>query len=264
MTKTDHWCAVFDDRHQFLERGVEFLDEGGRGGLQLWYVADRDEAAMADELAPLGDVEGLVRAGRLVLTSAGSAYSGDAPVDPLRQVEAYRTATTRAIEAGHRGLRVLADVTPLVRTPAQLSQFLRYEHLVDHLMAGEPFSAMCGYDRTQLPAATVEKLAALHPHVAGHDCEFNLYAGHDVWAVLDGECDTSTQALLAALCETVWPDGRIDLDLHATRFIDHRSLLALDSVACARSGTVRLRNASALVHQLVDLLDLGATELVPR
>jgi len=41
-------------------------------------------------------------------------------VDPDAQVRTYAAATGAALAAGFTGLRVVAEATPLVRTPEQL------------------------------------------------------------------------------------------------------------------------------------------------
>ncbi|MCE6995451.1 MEDS domain-containing protein [Saccharothrix sp. S26] len=84
-------------------------------------------------------------------------------VGPEQQVRVCADATQEALAAGFTGLLVVADVTPLVSTPARLEAFARYEHLVDCYMATHPLAGMCAYDRVQLGDAAVAQVACLHP-----------------------------------------------------------------------------------------------------
>jgi anti-anti-sigma regulatory factor len=200
--------------------------------------------------------------GTLTLSSVRATYDDGHEVDPSGQVDYYRAATSAAVAAGYQGLRVVADATPLVRTPSQLRQFLRYEHLVDHMMVGEPFSAMCGYDATQLDTVAIDQLACLHPHSTGHDPSCHLSANRDGTAHLTGETDGTTCDMLADLCDAIWPADGLVIDLGEVAFIDHRSLLALDATAVRHAQRLRLRHPSATIEKVVGLLDLRATELV--
>ena len=83
-------------------------------------------------------------------------------VDPDAQVRAYAAATGAALAADFTGLRVVAEATPLVRTPEQLDAFARYEPMIDGYMVTHPFSAMCAYDRRILDESAIAQLACLH------------------------------------------------------------------------------------------------------
>jgi hypothetical protein len=63
----DHVCWVFEDRADFVEAAVTFLDEGLRRGLQVAYVGPWSIPDLAGELAPLGDVARLTAGGSVVI-----------------------------------------------------------------------------------------------------------------------------------------------------------------------------------------------------
>jgi DcmR-like sensory protein len=139
-----HLCWVFDDYADFRAAAVEYLADGLARGLRVRYIA---------ELAPLERLEEARRPGAVEVLPVSGSYAGSARcVDSRTQVELYAADTRTAVAAGFTGLRVAADATMLVRTPAQLDAFARYEHQVDRYITLAPFSALCGYRRSEPPA----------------------------------------------------------------------------------------------------------------
>ncbi len=205
--------------------------------------------------------EGL-RTGAVQISSLDSTYATGAVVDPAGQVGFYATATAQALAAGYTGLRVAADVTPLVRTPAQLDAFARYEHLVDHFMAAHPMSAICGYDVGELGVNTVAQLACMHAEAQEGLTPFHLH-GHardGNAAALTGELDMQARSLwpLALQRSELRPaGGSISIDATDLTFIDHRSLFDIADYAENHDTTVVLRTRLATPARLLDLFGLS-------
>jgi anti-anti-sigma regulatory factor len=183
-------------------------------------------------------------------------------IDPAVQVRAYATATDEAVAAGYTGLRVVADATSLVRTPAQLDAFARYEHLIDRYMRTRPMSAICGYDRRELGDRTIAELACMHPETNADEVLFRLYAcpPGDGSATLTGELDPTTAQLFSTALERadLHPvDGRLTVQASQLRFIDHRSLMLLQDYAQRHGTTAVLHTSRSAAARLVELLDLS-------
>jgi hypothetical protein len=123
-----------------------------------------------------GSFDKELRDDALQVVSLDSTYTTGTVVDPAAQVQLYAAATAEALDAGFTGLRVAAEVTQLVRTPAQLDAFARYEHLVDRYMATHPMSAMCSYDRGELGDDVIAQLACMHPCAHAGAAPFHLHA----------------------------------------------------------------------------------------
>ncbi|MGA6168256.1 MEDS domain-containing protein [Amycolatopsis magusensis] len=256
-----HLCWRYDEPAQLRPRVGEFLTEGLELGQRVRYVGS---APVEDLLADLHEVDGMDEAlarGAAQVVSLGEVYSADVPVEPAAQVRTYATATDEALAAGYTGLRVAAEATPLVRTPAQLHAFARYEHLIDQYMAGHPFSAMCAYDVGQLGEDVVEQLACLHPNTNQGTVGFRLHAspGAAFSASLKGELDLSTEELLStALDRAELPlrGGELVLDVGGLDFIDHRSLLQLAEHARRRAAGLVLHAPRPGLTRLTTLLAL--------
>jgi anti-anti-sigma regulatory factor len=244
----EHLCWAYDDPADFLTYAAEFLDSGISLDEDVWFLAS---GWSGPPTAPLGDAVRIV--------DLGAAYSAGDVIDPAAQVAAYAAATRAAVAAGYSGLRVAADVTELIRTPAQLDAFARYEFAINTLVRTAPFRAVCGYDRSRLGDAAVDELSTLHPQ--GNTGAFHLGAvGVGTGIVLTGELDATAEDLFATALNravTVVPGAPVVVHGEAVTFIDHRSLLVLERYARRHGTTAVLRVRYPAVHRLADLLGLG-------
>ncbi|XVV09838.1 MEDS domain-containing protein [Actinoplanes sp. CA-131856] len=246
--KAGHECWSYEDQSLFDAYARKCVDAGLAAGERVWYVPSQH--ADVDDL-PGGDAVRVIR--------FTEAYAGDEVVDPAGQVAAYAAATEDALAAGFTGFRVVADVTPLVRTDEQRDAFARYEYVIGRYMRHHPMSAVCAYDRGELGDHAVAELACLHEssHAAG--VSFQLHPGAtSAEAVLDGELDTSAGELFATALRRTDLDrgGDFVVDGSGLRFIDHRALLTLQRYAESLSTTAVLRTRLGAVARLAGLLDL--------
>jgi DcmR-like sensory protein/STAS domain-containing protein len=238
-----HVCLAFDSRAGLEERARDFLAEGAAAGALTRFIA-----AEAPALP-------------LPFVALGDTYADGAVVDPPAQVAAYTAATGAALAAGYSGLRVVADVTPLVRTPAQLDAFARYEFLIDRYIRDSDFTAMCAYDRAELGDDVIAELACMHSDVET-PAPFQLHAcpPGDGSAALAGELDLATDDLLGTTLRRTdlpGPGDEVVLQAGRLRFADHGSLMRLHEFAAERGTTVVLRDASPAIDRLARLLDLS-------
>ncbi|HEX5996110.1 MAG TPA: MEDS domain-containing protein [Jiangellales bacterium] len=261
-TRYGHVCWSYDDPAEFDCRARAFLAAGLASGEQIWYVTpDRADDAV-ERLRGVDGFQEALHRGAAKIVALGSSYAYDHIVDPPEQVRAYAAATEAALAAGYTGLRVVAEATSLVRTPAQLDAFTRYEHLIDRYMRTHPMSAMCGYDRRALGDSVIAQLACMHQHNNADEVLFRLHACDpgDGCAALAGELDLFNHELFSTALDRadLRPTGG-ELVVEATnlRFIDHRSLFRLQELARRRAATVVLRMSGSAAARLVDLLDLS-------
>ncbi|MER7888540.1 MEDS domain-containing protein [Micromonospora sp. NPDC094482] len=265
-TPYGHVCWVYDDQAGFDRQARAFLTAGLAAGERLWYVtAGRPEPVLA-QLSTAPALRDALARGVAEVVPLDATYRAGAVVDGPAQVRAYAAATDAALAAGYRGLRVVAEATPLVRSPAQLDAFTRYEHQVDRYMRARPFSAMCGYDRRELSSRAVAELACLHPETNATEAPFQLYACEpaDDRAGLAGELDRSGHELLGTALERadLRPlDGRLVVEAPRLRFIDHRALLMLRDYARRRGATLVLRSPHAGPARLAALLNLSGLQV---
>jgi hypothetical protein len=259
----DHVCWAYEDRAALAGQVVGFLSEGLAAGQRVCYAA----ADATDPIARrLRESDGFTEAeerGAASVVPADSVYEPDTVIDPYEQVRIYAALTDAALAAGLAGLRVAADATALVRTPAQVDAFARCEHLIDRYMVDRPYAALCAYDRAALTDFTVAQLVCMHPLANTDVGLFRLHAcpPADGAAALAGELDMTTEVLfpLALDRADLRPTaGRLVFDARELRFIDYHSVLEVADYARRRDATAVLRTSSRGASHLADLLGVDS------
>lgn len=238
-----HACLAYDDQAAFDTAAHAFLAAGKAAGQRVCYIGS-------------GRPEGWEFSPEVLDTA--EQYPVGSVIDPEAGLAAYADATERARADGYTGLCVAADVTALVRTPAQLDAFARYEFLVDRYMRDHPFRAMCALDRGEVGDGPAAELACQHPD---SDAPFRLYADRPdrCGAALAGELDADTLTWFenALRRSDLAPeDGTLTLDAPALTFVDQRTMVSLDRYARERGATVVLRTSFAPAGRMAQLLEL--------
>jgi MEDS: MEthanogen/methylotroph, DcmR Sensory domain len=249
---------MFDDPADFREHAMEFLADGLGRGCRVRYVAPDDVDTLRAHVAPL-----LHRAHRpdaVEVLALADPQPATACVDAADLIATYTAATDAALEDGFTGFRVAADSTGLVRTPAQLDAFARYEHHADRLMTTVPFSGLCGFRRSELGDEAVSELACLHAAGGAEHAPFRVHATRGADLAVSGELDLTTVDLFATTMDRVGlhdaPD-EVVVDATGLAFADHRNLLVLERLARRHDRSVLLRTGRRWPELLVAALELS-------
>ncbi|QQQ74034.1 MEDS domain-containing protein [Saccharothrix sp. 6-C] len=262
----DHVCWRYRDVREFRDRAREFLSEGLALGHRVRYLGAGDPDALVEHLNGIDGIDEALLTGAAQVASLDAAYPIGTVIEPAAQVRTYAGATEAALAAGFTGLRVAADCTPMVRSPEQLASFARYEHQIDHYMAGRPFSALCAYSATEVDDDAFAQVACMHPNTNTSYPGFRLHAAGDRTTVLSGEVDSTDGDLFGLALRRADPrprDGQLVFDGADLTFLDHRGLLHLARHAAGRGASVVLRTSWPGVSTLVDLLDLANVRVEP-
>lgn len=259
MGVQDHLSWPYEQRPDFLRTVREFLAEGLALGLRCVYLADSPREQLEADMVGIPDLDAALEGGALSLTDLSELYPEGGLVDPTETLATYRAAVEDALAQGYAGLRVAADSTPLVRTPEQLDAFAAWEHVADRYMTRHPLSALCGFDREQLPASATVALACLHPAARAGMTPFYVYSpenGADL--ALAGEIDiVGTDDFRTCLDRTGLELTReLVVDGSWLDFIDHRALAGLADYARRFQVTAVLRTCSTMPGRLIELLGL--------
>jgi anti-anti-sigma regulatory factor len=258
-----HGAALVDDRDQFASVAIDFLAAGLDAGERALYGGSGCVDDLVADLAPLGDVDDLVRRGALMVDPAASYELGE----PGQQLAVYRDASERAVADGFQGLRVAVDVTELVVDEDDRSAFAEYEHLVDRAIGrGMPMRAMCGYRRPALPPGYARLIGALHQPSNLGEPQFHLCGCGEGLAV-QGEIDIAQWDTWAEALDLVLPlhhGDELDIDVAELEFIDHRGLMMLDHRASRSGVRVRLSHPGHGLQRLASIVDLAAVEVRSR
>lgn len=262
----DHVCWRYEGRAEFRGRSAEFLAEGLKLGQRVCYTAVGGVDALAEELS---DVDGMAEAlehGAAQVRPINPARS--AAFEPGSLVEACVADTEEALAEGFTGMRVAADVTPLVHGHHDPCAFARYEHTLDRYMVTSPFSMMCAFDGAQLGEPVIELLACMHPMASPEITRFRLYAGErpDCAAALGGELDLATVDLFerALRSADLRPSGTdLAFDASDLDFIDHRHLMLLATYAGERGARAVLRTRREGLTRVIEILKLRNVHVEP-
>jgi anti-anti-sigma regulatory factor len=254
-----HGCWLYADDLEFQAGALAFLKDGIALGQRLLYVGSGSVEKLRHDLDGLPDIELLLAGGRLRIMPLETAYAVGEPVDPTSQLTMFSTATSAALVDGFTGLRVVADVTPLVLDAELWAAHTHWESVADRYIAKNPLAGLCCYDRRALPDEIIGDLACVHRSSNGPAsiAPFRLFAGREGMS-LAGEVDAfSADALRRLLATATPPSGDFVLELDELEFIDHRGVLAIEdhALALARAGrAVQFRGAPPTFDRLTELL----------
>jgi ABC-type transporter Mla MlaB component len=260
VERGDHVCWAYEDDASFEDAALRFLTEGLARGDRLLWVGDGGEDLLRRSGGPLAAVDDLLASGALRVLSTAEGYGRSLTFSPEQQLAQYDTATRAAIDAGYRGLRVVADVTPLAADTERRADLLRWEHLADDYVAHGPgFSALCAYRLAEVTPETVADAAAVHPlsHSDGRPTAFRVWFD-DGGLVLAGDVDTFTAPRLRRLLTTTHmstPVVRLELSL--LDFVDLAGVRAVAAWAGrlhARSARLQVVAAPRLFRRMWELL----------
>ncbi|WP_024441508.1 MULTISPECIES: MEDS domain-containing protein [unclassified Mycobacterium] len=249
----------YQDHADFLHRAAEYVADGLNLDQRVAYVGADDPATMRAALAAAGLGSGS-REVHVKTVPEHYLFRGDV-VDAERMTERYAAAAVAAVAAGYSGLRLVIDVTPVVRTPAQRDAQAALEFLGDRRISTLPVAAMCGYNVAELGDAAAG-LLCLHPAAGPSAVPFQLYAqpaGRNAIA-LAGTLDAASEPLFLTTLQRVLPllsQDVLEIDARELEFVGHRQLCLLDRYCAAHGRTALLRSDRAVVHRLVSLLDFA-------
>lgn len=256
-----HACWLYADEGEFRAGALDFLADGVGLGQRMLYVGAGTIEKLRGDLCDLPGLDRLLGDGSLRIMPLEAVYEIGVGIDPLAQLAMYSAATKTALMDGYAGLRVLAEVTPLVLDPELWRAHTHWEAVADRFMAKHPLSALCCYDRRQLPDGILRDLACVHrsSNAPPTMAPFRLFAGREGLS-LAGEVDSFSAGDLRRLLEATLPaEGELVLELDELDFIDHHGVMAIADVARKFQSTgreVRFLGAPRSFDRLTNLLEV--------
>ena len=260
----DHACWPFHGPDEYVTTAHEYVTEGldrrelvayfKVGPDSLEHTVVHDVARVAD----LADVRRLALDPLPIPSGWTSATSATAHLDRIARA---------AVANGYAGLRLLTDVSDLVRAPDGRRQWIRSEHLIDRYSMSHPLTALCGYNVDELGEEIVAEAARVHALTRGVLSPFLLRAADaEGGLALSGEVDTTTAEDLYQAMMSIGPEipAHVTIDLSELDFIDHRGLIALDRAARSFEVAATLIHTAPLIVWLVHALELTNVGARPR
>ena len=256
-----HGCWLYGDEEEFRARATQFLADGLDHDQRLLYVGAGTIRKLRNDLSDLPELDLLLGDGGLRIMPLEGVYELGVGIDPLAQLAMYSAATQTALMDGYSGLRVLADVTALVLDPALWRAHTHWEAVGDRFIARNPMSALCCYDRRQLPDEILRDLACVHRSSNGPPAvQFRLFAGREGLS-LAGEVDSFNADSLRRLLTAAAPvEGPLVLELDELTFIDQHGVTAIADVARelhSHGRPLKVLGAPPAFDRLTDLLGVS-------
>ena len=252
---SDHACWSYSSEVERAKAATRWLRTGLRHGQQALYVADAPVDALIAELAELPDPQSAIDAGALLVFSTADLYDVSTPISAEAQLATYASVVEQATADGYNGLRVAADITPLVREPSRRDAHVYWEQVADRWMTEHPLAPLCMYDTRELTG--VEAIACVHPLQGPRSPQFALYADGSTEAALWGELDAFVADAFANALARL-PETDTALDLTRLSFIDGRATWILHNELARRRTAGRplvVSGVSPLLRKLWRMCD---------
>ena len=178
IAQHDHVCIIYESEEERLGSVLPFVRAGLTGGDRCVYVADAPSVG-----ATLGamrehhvDVDGAVRAGRLVVLTARDSYLAGGRFDPDVMLDYACGAAQSAVAEGYTGLHIAGEMSWALGGDPGCNRILEYEVKVNRRIPHEPAIAICQYDRRRFSPEVIRDVIRTHPLVVigGRVCR-NFY-----------------------------------------------------------------------------------------
>ena len=254
----DH-VAWFGDRGGDLYAvATAALADGARRGEKLMFVAEDPDPA---GLTGIDGLERLLATGQLELAAIDAVYGNGNAFSASDQLATFEGVLADALAEGYRGIRVVADNTPLAGGDNEsFRRWLEWEQLTDRFQAASMVTGVCFFDHAALSGERRADLAAIHPvrSANGGGPPFSAFSDGDA-VFVTGKLDGSSAEQFRRILGTAPVDRPLVVDLSGAEFVDRQPLLVLAESASA-DRPLRVRSDRHL-RELVSLIGSATPHL---
>ena len=161
----DHACPIFESTEEQMAVAVCFIMEGLRRGERCLYIADDQLAQQVVQALTAAGVdaarEGARGAAQFLTTRDVEDRLGD--FAPRAMIDFLARAEAEALAEGFSGLRVLGEMTWLLKMRTGDEQVIEFEALLNQHLAGSRSIVLCHYDRSHFDPALIHDVLRTHP-----------------------------------------------------------------------------------------------------
>ena len=152
-----------EDRQQAVAALVGSALASGEWVLHLTHGDSPDTVLASLDDAGV-DVGRAVQGGALMVAPLGAELAGF-PGEAARMGASLQTKIDRALRDGHRGARLIVDMSWAVDQPALEAPLMGFESLLESISETRPATVVCQYDARSLPGSRLGSLALCHSHL---------------------------------------------------------------------------------------------------
>jgi hypothetical protein len=163
----DHVCTLYSTRDEQMAAAVAYIRGGlARGERCLYVVCEHSPDEFREGLRAAGiDVEKEEGRGALLLLTKHDGHLNGGCFDPDKMIHMLHAAVKDALDAGFAGLCAAGDMSWLLDEAQGSERIAEYEARLNEFYPSSRALGLCLYNRTKLPAATLDHSLATHPHV---------------------------------------------------------------------------------------------------
>jgi hypothetical protein len=264
----DHVCAFVDGADDGLDVMAQAVTAGvAAGDRVLVYSESMPPAAVLDLLEARGVALGPTqRAGQVQVLTAEDAGPPAGRFEPRRMIDSLRRHVRQAGADRYAGLRLVGDMTRVLRRPAAADGLADYEAQVNRLYLDGQALGICLYDRHAVDGDLLHRVAGAHPAMVGADAEtgwvplLRIRRTRAPYGLrLVGEADVSNRLALDAAVEAVLdeqpdPAVPIHVDVEGLRFADAAAAALLGRLATRAPAGAHLAGCQSAVEAVLDRL----------
>jgi anti-sigma regulatory factor (Ser/Thr protein kinase) len=155
-----HDLLIYDSDEEYGKQAAAYFDAGLDTGEALLAVPARTtEPLLRDALG--------ATAQRVTFHTCEDWYTR-----PEAAVAGYDATVRACLQKGATGVRVVAEV-PFCSTLEDWDSWVRYEAIINRVLADRPVSILCTYDSRVVPENVLDGMRHAHPHLMSDGCHVN-------------------------------------------------------------------------------------------
>ena len=163
----DHICTLYSTRDEQLVAAIAYLRGGlSRGERCLYVCCEHTPDEFRAGLREAGiDVDAEEARGALLLLTKHDGHLKGGSFDPDKMITMLHGAVKDALDSGFAGLCAAGDMSWLLDEADGSEKIAEYEARLNAFYPSSRALGLCLYNRSKLPAATLDHGLATHPHV---------------------------------------------------------------------------------------------------
>ncbi len=175
----DHLCLICESQDEWRAATIPFVAIGLQRGEKCIYVVDANTARQIRRyLAEEGvDASAAERSGQITILHHTEAYTKDGTFDPDRMIAMLAEETKKALAEGYPTLRVIGEMTWVLRGHPGSNRVLEYEAKLNRdFFLQYPCVAICHYNRWEFDPEIIKGVILTHPLlIRGSHLYHNFY-----------------------------------------------------------------------------------------
>lgn len=170
-----HICHIYKSKKDFADVGAPYIKTGLMNNeLCIWiYSQNTSYEEIRDIIGVyINNIDRYIESGQLMIIPYTEWYMRDNGFNEMRVCGQWKKLASHALEKGFEGLRAVADTSWMEKSIFR--DFSDYEHNINILISGMPFTAICLYDADKVDIFEIAKIIKNHSYILvryGNDLE---------------------------------------------------------------------------------------------